>query len=85
MEKILQHLKLKGQQLDADIALALRLPLELVRSHLDSLSMRGEVMVCHVTRFEGKRKTEGWSCRLAGTIPVAAPGRKPGRPQAASS
>jgi len=78
VNEILLHLKLKGEQLDADIARALRLPLDLVRSHLDSLFTRGEVMMCHVTRFEGKRKTEGWSCRLAGTIPVAAPGRKPG-------
>ncbi len=77
MEKILQYLKLNGEQLDADIAKALGLPLERVRTELQDLSARGDVMMCFVTRFRGQKKTEGWSCRVAGFTPPLAPGRKP--------
>ena len=77
MEKILQHLKLHGEQLDADIANALNLPLERVRNELRHLSARGDVMTCFVTRFLAGSKVEGWSCRVAGFTPPASPGRKP--------
>ena len=33
-------------------------------------------MVCHSTKFDKGKKIEGISCRLAGFIPPAAPGRK---------
>ena len=33
-------------------------------------------MACNTTRFEGKKKIEGISCRISGFIPKAAPGRK---------
>lgn len=81
MEKILQYLKLNGEQLDADIAKALGLPLERVRTELRGLSAKGDVMMCFVTRFHGQKKTEGWSCRVAGFPPPPAPGRKPGPPK----
>jgi len=77
MDKILQYLKLHGEQLDADIAKALGLPLKRVRTGLQGLSARGDVMTCFVTRFHGQRKTEGMSCRAAGFTPPLAPGRKP--------
>ncbi len=77
LEKILQYLKAHGEQLDADIAKALKLPLERVRTELQGLSARGEVMTCHVTRFHGKRRIEGWACRVAGYTPPISPGRKP--------
>ena len=77
METILQYLKLNGEQLDADIAKALRLPLERVRTELQDLSAKGEVMTCFVTRFQGGRRIEGWSCRVAGFTPPVSPGRKP--------
>ena len=77
METILQYLKVHGEQLDADIAAALRLPLERVRTELQDLSAKGDVMTCFVTRFRGGRKIEGWSSRAAGFIPPVSPGRKP--------
>ena len=77
METILQYLKLHGEQLDADIANALRLPLERVRTELQDLSQRGDVMTCLVTRFREGSKIEGRSYRVAGFTPRAAPGRKP--------
>ena len=77
METILQHLKLHGEQLDADIAKALRLPLERVRTELQDLSAQGAVMTCFVTRFRGGRRIEGWSSRVAGFTPPVSPGRKP--------
>ena len=81
METILQHLKLHGEQLDADIARALRLPLERVRSELQELTAKGEVMTCFVTRFHGGTRIEGWSCRVAGFTPPVSPGRKPNAPK----
>jgi len=77
VETILQYLKLHGEQLDADIAKALRLPLEQVRSELQDLSVRGDVMTCLVTRFRGGSRIEGWSYRVAGFTPRVSPGRKP--------
>lgn len=77
MDTILQYLKLHGEQLDADIANALRLPLERVRADLHDLSATGDVMTCFVTRFQGGKKIEGWSSRVAGFIPPVAPGRRP--------
>jgi len=77
LEKILQYLKLNGEQLDADLATALQMPLEKVRAEIQNLSARGDVMTCFVTRFRGGKKIEGWSSRVAGFTPPAAPGRKP--------
>jgi len=77
LESILEYLKLHGEQLDADIAEALRLPLAKVRDQLQYLSAKGDVMSCFVTRFKGGRRIEGWACRPAGFVPPAAPGRKP--------
>ena len=81
MQTILQYLKLHGEELDADIAKALRLPLERVRSELHDLSAKGEVMTCFVTRFHQGRKIEGWWCRVAGFTPPLSPGRRPNPPK----
>src|SRR5262249_2658296 len=78
VERILQYLRENGEQFDADIAKALGMPLERVRTELKSLSAKGDVMTCHVTRFRGQGKIEGWSCRVAGFTPPISPGRKPG-------
>lgn len=77
MESIIAHLKLNGEQLDADIAAALQLPLEQIRSEIRALSAKGAVMMCHVTRYRGGTRVEGLACRVSGFIPPAAPGRKP--------
>ena len=76
MNKILDYLKANGESLDADIAKALGISLANARIQLAELTTAGEVMSCHVTRFVGGVKSEGLSCRIAGFIPKAAPGRK---------
>jgi DNA-binding IclR family transcriptional regulator len=76
MKEILQYLKVNGERLDTEIAEATGLSLAKVRLHLAELAAKGEIMACHSTKFEKGKKIEGISCRLAGFIPPAAPGRK---------
>ncbi|TSA15437.1 MAG: ArsR family transcriptional regulator [Betaproteobacteria bacterium] len=75
---ILQYLKKNGQQLDQEIAVGTGIPLPKVRLSLSDLSARGEISRCNVTRFNDGKAIEGMLCRIAGTIPPKAPGRKPG-------
>jgi hypothetical protein len=75
---IIAHLKLSGEQLDAEIAEALQLPLEQVRADMQQLSARGAVMTCLVTRYRAGKKIEGWTCRVAGFVPHGAPVNRPG-------
>ncbi|HZV54577.1 MAG TPA: FaeA/PapI family transcriptional regulator [Rhodocyclaceae bacterium] len=75
---ILQHLKKYGQQLDAEIAAATGIPLSQVRLSLSDLSAQGQISRCSVTRYKDGKPIEGMLCRVAGFIPPAAPGRKPG-------
>ena len=77
MQKIHTYLKSRGEQLDTDIAAATRIPLADVRVYLSEMSKRGDIIACHTTRFIKGQKVEGMSCRIAGYIPVASPGRKP--------
>ena len=76
MNEILQYLKAHGERLDTEIAEATGLSLSKVRAYLSELAAKGEIMACHSTKFDKGRKIEGISCRLAGFIPPAAPGRK---------
>lgn len=75
---ILQYLKKHGQRLDSEIAAATGIPLAKVRVSLSDLSARGEISKCRVTRFDNGKTVEGTLCRIAGYVPPAAPGRKPG-------
>ena len=75
---ILQYLRTHGQQLDLEISAATGIPLPKVRISLSDLSARGEISRCSVTRFNDGKAIEGMLCRIAGTIPPKAPGRKPG-------
>jgi len=75
---ILQYLKKHGQKLDLEIAAATGIPLPNVRISLSALSERGEISRCNVTRFNKGKPVEGILCRIAGSIPPAAPGRKVG-------
>ena len=75
---ILQYLKKHGQRLDMEIAAATGIPLPTVRVSLSDLSARGEISKCSVTRFADGKAIKGMLCRIAGTIPPKAPGRKPG-------
>lgn len=75
---ILQYLRKHGQRLDSEIATATGIPLSTVRSSLTDLSARGEISKCSMTTFKDGKPVEGMLCRIAGTIPPKAPGRKPG-------
>lgn len=77
MQKIHAYLKTRGEQLDTEIAAATRSSLADVRLHLLELSKRGDVIVCHSTRFIKGKKSEGLLCRISGFTPIASPGRKP--------
>ena len=74
---ILQYLKENGQQYDLEISAATGIPLHKVRISLSELSARGEISRCSVTRFNGGKPIDGMLCRIAGSIPPKAPGRKP--------
>lgn len=74
---ILQYLKKHGQQVDYEIAAAMKIPLPEIRTSLSVLSAQGEISRCSVTRFTGGKPVEGMLCRLSGTVPPKAPGRKP--------
>ena len=75
-KEILQYLKKNGERLDAEIAVATGISLANVLLHLSELAAKGEVVACHLIRFEKGTKVEGISCRLTGYIPPASPGRK---------
>lgn len=75
---ILQYLRKHGQRLDSEIATAIGIPLTKVHASVSELSSRGEISHCKVTRFHNGEPVEGILCRIAGFIPPAAPGRKPG-------
>lgn len=79
-KRIILHLKQYGEQLDLDIAKALRLSVAAVRASIEHLSAHGDVMTCQVIRFRGANRIEGLSCRMAGFVPPIGPGRKPGKP-----
>lgn len=79
---ILQYLKKHGQKIDWEIAAGTNIPLNEVRESLTQLSNIGEISRCIVTRFSDGQPVEGMLCRIAGTIPPQAPGRKPGVPVA---
>ncbi len=76
MERILQHLKHHGEQLDTEIAAAIGLPVAKVRATVDDLSAKGDVIVCRSIRYQHGKPTEGVLCRLSGYTPPASPGRK---------
>lgn len=76
--QILQHLKKHGQQLDSEIASAMKVSLSDVQASLSDLSAQGEISRCSVTRFPDGKPVEGTLYRAIGFIPPKAPGRKPG-------
>jgi len=77
MNEILQYLKKQGEKLDIEIAAATGISLTNVRFQLSELATKGEIMTCHLIRYEKGKTIKGISCRIAGYIPHAAPGRKP--------
>ena len=77
-ENILKYLRTQGEQLDADISKALKIPKVQLEKQLSELLTAGAVICCHVTSFSGDKKIEGMSYRLSAHVPPRAPGRKPG-------
>ena len=77
-ENILKYLRTQGEQLDADISKALKIPKVQLEKQLSELLTAGAVICCNVTRFSGDKKIEGMSYRLSAHVPPRAPGRKPG-------
>lgn len=65
---ILNHLKDHGEQLDSDIAAALRIPLDQVQVHLAQLTAQHKVLTYHSTRVREGKRTEGVRCRLVPQI-----------------
>ena len=53
------------------------MPLATVRELLAELAAAGEVVMCHLTRYEGTKTIEAWQCRVSGYVPAPAPERKP--------
>jgi predicted ArsR family transcriptional regulator len=77
-DRILQQLKLKGQMLDTEIAVATGASLQQVRSHMADAVASGQVLSCTITRYDDGKPVEAQQYRLSGYVPPAAPGRKPG-------
>ena len=77
MVEVLECLKKYGQRLDVEIAKEIGVPLATVRTRLLGLAATGEIITCHLTRFEGGKRMEAWQCRVSGYVPPPAPGRKP--------
>lgn len=82
---ILKFLRNNGEQLDADISKALKIPKPQLEKQMSHLMAAGEVICCHVTRYSGDKKIEGMSYRLSAHVPPRAPGRKPGGKSASTS
>jgi hypothetical protein len=72
----MQCLKKHGQRLDLEIAAEMRVPLATVRKRLAELSAAGDVVMCHLTRYEGSKTIEAWQCRVSGYVPAPAPGQE---------
>lgn len=77
MHEILQYLKEHGERLDSEIARDTGISLAKVRVSVSNLIANGEVIMCHLIRYEKGKKSEGMLYRVAGYIPPVGPGRKP--------
>ena len=64
---ILEFLRVNGEQMEAEIAKGMQMPMALVQSQLAQLSSAGEVICCKVTRYLAGKKIEGTSYRLSRT------------------
>jgi hypothetical protein len=84
-DSILNFLRKNGEQLDADIAKALRMPKAQVLGHISQLSAAGEVICCQVTRNVGGKLVAGVSCRPSAYVPPRATGPKPGAKRGAAA
>ena len=79
--EIIAYLKKHGESLDADIAKEVGLSLPKLRTLLDELTAKGDIMSYQSTKFVNGKPIQGMRCRVSGFIPKAAPGRKSGKVQ----
>ena len=77
MNEILKYLKMHGEQLDKEIAVATGISLAAVRLQLSKHVDKCEIVACYSIRFNKGKKVEGTIYRIAGYTPPASPGRKP--------
>lgn len=77
---IVELLKVHGQMLDSELAVAAGLSMRQVKALLADMSARGEIMGCSVTLYRDGKPLQALQCRLSGYVPRTAPGRKPGTP-----
>lgn len=78
-EEVFLALKKHGQMLDLDIAAAIGIAPDEVRTCLAEMSARGEIFCCNVTRFPDGEPVQALQCRISGYMPPPASGRKPSK------
>ncbi|MGB8410221.1 MAG: spermidine synthase, partial [Gallionella sp.] len=66
MNKILQYMKLQGEQFDKEIAIATGIPLASVRFQLAELTESHEIVACQSIRFSNGKQSERTLYRIAG-------------------
>ena len=77
MNEVLQYLKNQdGERLDIDIAKATGIAIPALHKYLAELAAKKKITSCYTTKYIGKKKVEGISCRIACFIPKATAGRK---------
>lgn len=76
-DQILHQLKLNGQMLDSEIAIATGVPIKQIRPFMADMATRGLILGCSVIRYSEGKLVEALQYRISGYIPPAAPGRKP--------
>jgi hypothetical protein len=77
MNIILQYIKMHGERLDKEIAVATGIPLASVRLQLAVLAASHEIVGYRSIRCNKGKRSEGTIYRVAGYSPPASPGRKP--------
>jgi len=77
-DQILHHLKLKGQMLDSEIAIATGVSIKRIRPVMADLATRGIILSCSVTRYADGKPIQALQHRVSGYLPPPTPGRKPG-------
>ena len=77
MNEILQYLKKHDERSESEIAEATGIPLSDLRPNLAELKDKGQIMMCHSTKFVKGLEIKSTICRISGFIPPTKPGAKP--------
>jgi len=73
---ILKYLRTHGEQLDADISKALKIPKAQLDKQLTDLLSAGEIICCHVTRYNGDKKNRRYELQVVCTRTSSRSGQK---------